>query len=99
MSEADDGLGSGFHLYMITDEQLKKLQEFPDDRLSTVITEIEGQHLGLARGFVPGPAITARPVIINRYLELLQSAVNAGSTDPEVNGTEPTSDEVEPTRY
>jgi hypothetical protein len=89
--------GSGFQVYIVTDQQLRVLHELNEPLISNVLTEITSQSIGALRGFVDAPASEARGILLDRYRQAIAQIEQEGpdiSNDPNVIRREP----VEPRR-
>jgi hypothetical protein len=64
-------MGTGFDVYLITDEQLKALQDNSTPFTSSIIAMIESQHIGQLRGFTNSTPIEARGILLEYYRKAL----------------------------
>jgi hypothetical protein len=70
--------GSGFSVYLITDQQLHALRAASNPYISGIIAEIEGQGIGAIRGFADAPASEARGILLDRYRNAFAQIEQAG---------------------
>jgi hypothetical protein len=78
--------GSGFSVYLVTDEQLHALKQANSPLISGIIVEIESQAIGALRGYVDAPASEARGILLDRYRQAISQIESEGpavSNSPE----------------